>query len=109
MSDENTTETVAEPLADNGIDRIRQMLFGEQIAETERRFKRLEEQLADESAQLPRDLTERLEEMAGQLRKDIQIISTELEDDSKERAELSELFANISLSLRGKLQDQNLG
>lgn len=72
-------------------------------------LKKLEERLADESAQLRRDLTERLEEMGAQLRKDIRDISTELEADNKKRTELSELFANISLSLKGKAQDQDLG
>lgn len=41
MSDEKSIEAVDERLADNdnGIDRIRQILFGEQIAKIESRFK----------------------------------------------------------------------
>ncbi len=109
MSKVKSTEIVEEQVVDSGIDRIRQILFGEQVAEIERQLERLEERLADESLKLRRDFTQRLDELATQLRKEIQNISVELEHDTKKRAELSDLFANISLSLRGRPQDQDLG
>ena len=109
MSKENFADVTEDKRVDNVVDRIRQILFGEQIAEIERHFEKLEERLAEESIQLRRDLTQRLDQLAAELRKEIQSISSELEDDSKKRVELSELFANISLSLKGKPNDQDFG
>jgi hypothetical protein len=109
MSKENFKKIVEEQLVDNGIDRIRQILFGEQIAEIERHFEKLEERLADETIQLRHDFNQRIDELASQLREEINYISTELEDDTRKRAELSELFASISLWLKDKPSDQDLG
>ena len=109
MSKENFTTIPEDKHIDNGVDRIRQILFGEQIAEIERHFENLESRLAEESIQLRRDLTQRLDQLAVELRREIQSISAELEDDGKKRSELAELFANISQSLKGKPQDQNFG
>ena len=109
MSKEKFTDVAEQPPLDNGIDRIRQILFGEQIVAIERHFEKLEERLAEESIQLRRDLTQRIDQLAAELRKEIHNISAELEDDSKKQVELAELFANISLSLKGNPQDQNTG
>lgn len=109
MSKVKTTEIAEEQVVEHGIDRIRQILFGEQVAEIERHFERLEECIADESIKLRREFTQRLDELAAQLRNELHNISVELENDTKKRLELSELFANISLSLKDKPQNQELG
>lgn len=102
MSKEKFTAIAQDQSPDNGVDRIRQILFGEQIGEIERRFEMLEERLAEESLRLRHELNQRLDQLGAELRKEIQSISAELEDDGKKRDELSELFASISLSLKGK-------
>lgn len=71
----------------NNVDRIREILFGGQMREYERRFARLEERLLKESADLREDLKRGFSSLESYVKQEVESLSSRLVAEQSERAE----------------------
>lgn len=67
------------------IDRIRDIIFGNQMRDYEKRFVRLEERLLKESSDLREDVKRRFEQLDGFTRKEFEALADRLNNESSER------------------------
>lgn len=78
------------------VDQIRDILFGPQIREMERKLARLEERLAKEVTDLRGDFKQRLEALETYSREEIDAVSRALEVEKKDRkAQLDDLNSQL--------------
>jgi hypothetical protein len=78
------------------VDQIRDILFGPQIREIERKLARLEERLAKEAADLRGDFKQRLEALENFARDEVEVVSQSIEGERKDRvAAINELTAEL--------------
>ena len=78
---------LTEPAAAGGIDKVRDLLFGSQLREMDRRFARLEERLVKETNQLRADLQLRLEALEVYARKETDSLGDQLRAEHEDRVE----------------------
>ena len=67
------------------IDRIRDIIFGNQMRDYEKRFVRLEERLLKESSDLREDVKRRFEQLDGCTRKEFEALADRLNNEGSER------------------------
>jgi hypothetical protein len=96
------------------VDKIRDILFGNQMRDYEARFSRLEESLHKESQDLKETTRRRFDNLEDYLKKELESIETRLRSESEERSEavrqLSRELRELSDALYRKLretQEQN--
>jgi hypothetical protein len=95
------------------IEKIRDILFGSQIREYEKRFVRIEERLNKEINKLRDDLKKRLDALESHLNQEIDLLNdsqkTEKEDRSVALVELSRNFKDTTVNIEkkiGQLEEQ---
>jgi hypothetical protein len=95
------------------IDKIRDILFGNQMRDYDRRFSRLEERLQRENAELKEEIRKRLDSLETYIRNEVDALSTRLKTEQDERGdsvkELGRELKEITHSLEKKatqLDDQ---
>jgi DNA repair exonuclease SbcCD ATPase subunit len=95
------------------VEKIRDILFGSQIREYEKRFVRIEERLNKEINKLRDDLQKRLDSLEGHINKEIELLNdlqkTEKEDRSIAVVELSKNFKDTTATIEkkiGQLEEQ---
>jgi hypothetical protein len=84
------------------LEKIRDILFGAQIREYERRFARMEERLQTEVASLREDAKNRCEALESYIREEISSLSDQLKGEQEKR---SEAIAELSGSLADNVQN----
>ena len=77
---------------------IRDILFGEQMADYEGRFAELEKQLVDKFDELKRDLTNHVEQLSDSIRRERE----GSDDRNPSRARLADLLEGVADQLRSK-------
>jgi predicted trehalose synthase len=78
--------TANSPLTDaNSMEKIRDILFGNQLKEFEKRFSRLEERVGRETDVLRNDLKKRFDTLEQYIRNEIESISTRLKKEQESR------------------------
>src|SRR5947209_5816204 len=78
----------SQDLAGGGnVDKIRDILFGTQMRDYEKRFVRLEEQLLKESADLREDLRRRFDSLEIYIKKEVESLTDRLKVEQGERAD----------------------
>lgn len=92
-----------ETTTDSNLERIREILFGQQMANLEGRIDQIEKRSNEDLQQLRTDTARQLEDMTDQLREEINRIADRLDDKKRAREEVADLFADISVLLKGKL------
>jgi DNA anti-recombination protein RmuC len=117
-SPDGLTEATAQAQADDGggssklaesgnIDKIRQILFGGQMRDYEKRFSRLEERLLKESADLRDETKKRFDSLETFIRNELEALTARLQAEQREREEsaqsLSREMQEASRSLEKKL------
>jgi methyl-accepting chemotaxis protein len=70
------------------VDKIREILFGGQMREYERKFARLEDRLLKESTESREDLKRRFEALEAYIGKEVDSLSDRLKSEQGERAEM---------------------
>jgi len=87
------------------LSQIREILFGSQMEDYERRFARLEETIAADTAKIHADLTERLETLESLLKQELASLSQLLKTERDER---DAAITHVTRELRdaGKASDQ---
>ena len=74
-----------EHAAGNNLDKIRDILFGAQVRDHERRFTKLEAQLLAEAAQLRTDLKERFAALEQYIRHEVESVTARLKAEEQQR------------------------
>lgn len=103
MSEQKSPHTNAGTTSDNNLERIREILFGQQQADLQGRLDQIEKRFDEDLQQLRRETAQQLENMANQLREEMGRIADRLDDKNRAREEVADLFADISVLLKGKL------
>jgi len=85
--DGNRAEPSGEDLAGSGnVDKIRDILFGTQMRDYEKRFARLEERLLKESGDLREEMKRRFEALESYLKQELEALTDRLKAEQDERA-----------------------
>ena len=108
----------ATPSSAASIDKVRDILFGNQVREFERRFARLEERIIQETLDLKEDVRNRVEALERYTKKEMESLADHLKADHDDRVEsdaalgrrisaLDEQFAKSQRELRQQILEQN--
>jgi hypothetical protein len=96
------------------LDKVRDILFGSQLRDNERRFGRLEEQVAKETGEVRDEVRKRLESLEAFVRKEVQSIIDRVKNEQSQRTEsLRELAQELKETVKSfqqratELQDQS--
>lgn len=81
--------------AGGSLDKIREILFGTQAREYEKRFNRLEERLMKESADLREDVKKRFDALETYIRKELESLTDRLKAEQNERDESTQELSNV--------------
>lgn len=107
-SEEKEGYSAAEP-ADDNIDKIRDIIFGGQMRDYDRRFSRLEERLIKDSADLRSETTRRLEDLEQFVRSELEVLTKRLSGDSNSHTEsihkLSDAMRETAQSFERKISE----
>jgi hypothetical protein len=91
----------------NSLDRVRDILFGNQIRDVDKRFARLEERLIAELVNVRDETRKRLDALESYIRQEVDSLTERLKKEQVERdaavRSLSEEQKNINLSLENKV------
>ena len=93
-----------ENLAGTNLDKIRDILFGAQVRDHERRFTKLEAQLLAEAAQLRHDLKERFASLEQYIRKEVDQVTGRLTAEEQGRTDAVGRLTTELQALAGVLQ-----
>jgi methyl-accepting chemotaxis protein len=110
MADKNRRTASDEALALAGqtegasLDKVRDILFGNQMREVERKLSRLEERLLRESGELRAEMRSRLEALETYVRKEDEALSERLRSESRSRSENSDELARKIEALAKSLE-----
>lgn len=77
----------AESSGDASIEKVRDILFGNQVRDFERRFARLEERIVKDTNDLKEQLTARVEALDGFTRKEIESLAEQIKAEHESRVE----------------------
>ncbi|MFN6568165.1 hypothetical protein [Dendronalium sp. ChiSLP03b] len=90
----------------NNLDKVREILFGNQVREVEKRFARLEERLVKEFNDVRDETRKRLDALEIYLKKEVDFLTERLKNEQAERdtavQTLSEEHRSIAISLEKK-------
>lgn len=85
----------------DSVDKIRDILFGNQMRELDRKFAKLEERIASDLASIRQESTSQIDSLQSFVESEIEILSSKLGTEEKTRvAELDEVDAEIKKSVR---------
>ncbi|MFH2060844.1 MAG: hypothetical protein ABIJ59_18385 [Pseudomonadota bacterium] len=80
-------------IADAGsMDKIRDILFGNQARDYENRFNKMEQQLTQEAAELKDELLKRIDALEGYIKQEIKDINERIKNESNERADAHKII-----------------
>lgn len=95
-----------EPSASGNLDKIRDILFGEQAREHDRRFAQLEQHLLREADALRNDLKRRFDSLEGYIKKEVDTLTSRLTKEQDVRGEsvtkLTDDLTRLAASLEAK-------
>lgn len=83
----STSDVVSQEDAGGNVDKIRDILFGGQMRDYEKRFARLEERLHKENADLRTQLEQRVNDLEAYTKKEFDAAVARLGDETSERAQ----------------------
>lgn len=93
-----------EHAAGNNLDKIRDILFGAQVRDHERRFTKLEAQLLAEAAQLRTDLKDRFAALDQYIRHEVESVTGQLKAEEQQRTDAVSHLTTELQTLAGVLQ-----
>jgi hypothetical protein len=87
--DNNRAQLSAGNLAGGGsVEKIRDILFGSQMRDYDKRFSRLEDRLLKEAAELREEAKKRLEALESYMKKEVEALAARLKAEQEERTEV---------------------
>ncbi|MCP3874485.1 MAG: hypothetical protein GY699_15185 [Desulfobacteraceae bacterium] len=82
-------------MADAGnMDKIRDILFGNQARDYEKRFTKMENRVAQETAELKQEILKRLDSLEGYVKQELRDIKQRISNDSKDRNDAEKSIYN---------------
>jgi hypothetical protein len=97
-----TTQMPGDQMASGNLDKIRDILFGAQARDYERKFATLEEQLLKESADLRNDLKRRFDSLELYIKKEVEAITERVKTEQTGRVDsLKELSSELTDLAKG--------
>ena len=102
ISDSQTENSVNETASAGGnVDQIRDILFGSQMKDYERKFSRLEERILKEVSRLKDDNNKRLDSLEAFIKKEIESLSDKLKSEKSDRSDsIKELAVELAGSTK---------
>jgi hypothetical protein len=85
--------SASDDLAGGNIDKVRDILFGSQMREYERRFARLEERLLKETSELKDDVRRRLSALESFVRQETESLASRITAEQNERSDVARNLA----------------
>lgn len=108
-----TTQVAGDQMAGGNLDKIRDILFGAQSRDYERKLATLEERLLKESSDLRNDLKRRFDSLELYIKKEVEAVTERVKSEQAERADaLKELSCELKDLAKGiekkttQLEDQ---
>lgn len=106
------TEAAAATLAADGdnaenVDKIRDILFGGQMRDYEKRFRQIEQLIDKETSRVATDLQARLEQLDGFVKQEFKALSEKLQAENKDRQQVEE-ESQAKLAETRKLLEQRI-
>jgi len=86
-SQKDETVAAADLAGGGNLDKIREILFGVQIRESDKKFARLEERLLKESSDLREEIKKRFDALEVYVKKEVESLTSRLKSEQEERAE----------------------
>ena len=94
VSQEDSSRSAgADPAPGASLDKVRDILFGVQVREFERRFARLEERLVKETSELKEDVKRRLDALESYARQESEALAAQIRSEQAARADASQDLA----------------
>ncbi len=108
MKDGGEKGAVAQESAQGGesVDRIRDILFGSQMREYERRVGELEKRLSADSERLRQELEQRIDKLEGFFRQEVERLVDKLKSERKERIQTLADLQSKSVSLEERISER---
>lgn len=108
LQDFNNSQVLGKSHGESGnLDKIRDILFNNQVKDYEQRFTRLEEHLVKECTNLREDTKKRLDVIETYIKNEVDSLTTRLKTEQNERAiavtEINEEFKNLVKFLERKI------
>ena len=91
---EEASRLVADPAGGASLDKVRDILFGVQMRDYERRFARLEERLLQETTEMKDDVRKRLGALEQFLRQEVESLADRIKSEHEERADAEKNLAS---------------
>lgn len=91
--DDAARQTV-DPANPQSLDKVRDILFGNQMRDVERRFARLEERLVKETADLKDDVRKRLDTLESYMRRETESLESQIKSERGDRVDAHAGLAN---------------
>ncbi|MGE0645809.1 MAG: hypothetical protein AB7P24_19290 [Nitrospira sp.] len=104
---EGGTSLPDDPSASGNLDKIRDILFGAQAREQERRFAQLEQHLLREATDLRNDLKRRFESLEGYIKKEVDALADRLTNEQAARGASVTKLTDDLLRLTTALEDKS--
>lgn len=103
--DEPADTTERDTAAGTGnLEKVRDILFGHQMREVDRRFVRLEERIAKETRDLRDDMKRRLDALEAYTNKETEALATQLRNEQAERVDANARFVRELADTAGALE-----
>ncbi len=91
----------AEPREDEGIDKVRDILFGAQARQYEQKFNHIEELIQKEIANLRSETTKRTDSLETYVKKELDVLTDEVKTEQTERTEsVEQLSGNVDRTIK---------
>ena len=84
---DKTTAMEIEQAGGANLDKVRDILFGVQMRDYEKRFSRVEERLAKDIAEMKEDVRKRLEALEGYTKKEVESLEDRIKSEQETRTE----------------------
>ena len=82
---QNKEQTALDAMSDNNVEKIRDILFGGNMRDYDKRFARLEDRLISDIERLSQDVFKRFENLDSYIRKEFEDLSNKLHSEKTER------------------------
>lgn len=108
FSEANNHNSTVKPIANemNSLDKVRDILFGNQVRDFDHRFTRLEEKLAKECASLRDETRSRLDSLENYLKQEVESLTTQIKNEYSDRDRSVQLLREEAKTLKSGLDDK---
>jgi len=104
---EDASAAKSDPAGGANLDKVRDILFGSQLRDVDRRLARLEERLLKETTDLRGEVKKRLDALDSFMRRETESLAGQIKAEHRDREGVDEQLSNGQRELRQQLLDQH--